>query len=138
MTTFNTQHVLQWRLQLEEFKPIFLYKTGKSNVIADALSRIPTKIHTHSHTVIWQLPANAHSRASQLPAKDHELVQQFPADLDTYITLNTSLPKNSIIDTTPDLTECLLEHQFLMLMAIFTFNFQPSTNINNTTKQLPT
>ena len=39
---FTTQRVLRWRLLLEEFNPTFLYKSGPSNILADALSRIPT------------------------------------------------------------------------------------------------
>ena len=42
LTTFTTQHVLRWRLLLEEFCPTFLYKSGTTNVLADALSRINT------------------------------------------------------------------------------------------------
>ena len=42
LTEFTTQRVLRWRLLLEEFNPTFLYKLGPSNVLADALSRVPT------------------------------------------------------------------------------------------------
>ena len=42
LTTFTTQRVLRWRLLLEEFRPTFLYKSGNTNVLADALSRVPT------------------------------------------------------------------------------------------------
>ena len=42
LTEFTTQRVLRWRLLLEEFNPTFLYKSGPSNVLADALSRVPT------------------------------------------------------------------------------------------------
>ena len=42
LTEFTTQRVLCWRILLEEFNPTFLYKLGPSNVLADALSRIPT------------------------------------------------------------------------------------------------
>ena len=41
-TDFTTQRVLRWRLLLEEFNPTFLYKSGPSNVLADALTRVPT------------------------------------------------------------------------------------------------
>ena len=36
-----TQHVLRWRLLLEEFNPKFEYLMGECNVIVDALSHIP-------------------------------------------------------------------------------------------------
>ena len=42
LTKFTTQRVLCWRLLLEEFTPTFLYKAGPDNILADALSRIPT------------------------------------------------------------------------------------------------
>ena len=42
LTEFTTQRVLRWRLLLEEFTPTFLYKSGPDNVLADALSRVPT------------------------------------------------------------------------------------------------
>jgi len=38
--TFNTNHVLRWRLILEEFSPKLIYIKGQNNVIADALSRL--------------------------------------------------------------------------------------------------
>ena len=42
LTDFTTQRVLRWRLLLEEFNPTFLYKAGPDNVLADALSWVPT------------------------------------------------------------------------------------------------
>ena len=42
LSSFTTQRVMCWRLLLEEFGPIFEYKKGVENVIADALSRVPT------------------------------------------------------------------------------------------------
>ena len=42
LTEFTTQCILCWRLLLEEFLPTFLYKLGPSNILADALSRVPT------------------------------------------------------------------------------------------------
>jgi transposase InsO family protein len=43
LSQYSTQRVLRWRLTLEEFGAKFHYKTGASNYIADALSRVPTK-----------------------------------------------------------------------------------------------
>ena len=42
LTDFTMQRVLRWRLLLEEFNPMFLYKSGPCNVLADALSRVPS------------------------------------------------------------------------------------------------
>eukprot|EP00977_Amphora_coffeiformis_P009356 scaffold2144_cov98-Amphora_coffeaeformis.AAC.1 len=41
MTSYTTQRVLRWRLLLEEFGPSYHYKKGETNVVADALSRVP-------------------------------------------------------------------------------------------------
>ena len=42
LTEFTTQCVLHWCLLLEEFTPTFLYKTSPDNILADALSHVPT------------------------------------------------------------------------------------------------
>jgi hypothetical protein len=43
LTRFHTQRVLRWRLLLEEFAPRIHHITGKENVLADCLSRVPTR-----------------------------------------------------------------------------------------------
>ena len=43
LSQFATQRVLRWRLLLEDYGPQFFYKPGKTNLVADALSRVPTK-----------------------------------------------------------------------------------------------
>ena len=108
MTTFNTQRVLHWRLHLEEFNSMFLYKTDTSNILMDALSRIPA--NTHCHTVARHLPAHTPLHVSQLLANDQTLVQQLVAD-----TLTATLPltPNSILTSTPELAECLLNHAII-------------------------
>ena len=37
---FNTEHVMRWRLILEDFVPELTYIKGESNVVVDALSRL--------------------------------------------------------------------------------------------------
>ena len=50
LTSFTTQCILRWRLLLEEFQPTFHYKQGITNIIADALSRVPTGITEREST----------------------------------------------------------------------------------------
>jgi hypothetical protein len=42
LSSFSTQRVLRWCLLLDEFGCNYKYKEGSQNLIADALSRIPT------------------------------------------------------------------------------------------------
>ena len=42
LTSFTTQRVLRWRLLLEEYGCTYHYKKGPANLVADALSRVPT------------------------------------------------------------------------------------------------
>lgn len=44
ITQFSTQRVMRWRILIEEFAPTFHYLKGPHNVVADALSRIPTSL----------------------------------------------------------------------------------------------
>lgn len=50
MTQYTTQRVLRWRLLLEDFGAKFYYKKGETNVVADALSRVPRLNDTASST----------------------------------------------------------------------------------------
>jgi hypothetical protein len=38
---FNTDHVMQWRLLIEEYAPTFHHIKGKNNTAADSLSHLP-------------------------------------------------------------------------------------------------
>jgi RNase H-like domain found in reverse transcriptase len=42
LSSFSTQHVLQWRLLLEEFGCNYKYNEGSQNLICNSLSHIPT------------------------------------------------------------------------------------------------
>ena len=44
ISQLTTQRVLRWQLLLEEYGPTFPYLPGPQNVIADALSRVPTTL----------------------------------------------------------------------------------------------
>jgi RNase H-like domain found in reverse transcriptase len=51
LSSFSTQRVLQWRLLLEEFGSNYKYKEGSQNLIADALSHVPTSHLVREKTV---------------------------------------------------------------------------------------
>ena len=58
LSQFTTQRVMRWRLLLEEYGPKFYYLKGPRNIVADALSRVPTATVTSlNHT-----PSNAGTR----------------------------------------------------------------------------
>ena len=47
-TQSQSQRVMRWRLILEEFGPDIVHIKGKENVVADAISRLPTAEQTRS------------------------------------------------------------------------------------------
>ena len=42
LSQFSTQRVMRWKLSLEEFGAVYNYKPGVVNLVADALSRVPS------------------------------------------------------------------------------------------------
>ena len=42
LSKFTTQRVLRWRINIDEYGATFKHKSGEENIIADALSRVPT------------------------------------------------------------------------------------------------
>jgi RNase H-like domain found in reverse transcriptase len=51
LSSFSTQRVLQWHLLLEEFGCNYKYKEGSQNLVADALSCIPTSHLVREKTI---------------------------------------------------------------------------------------
>jgi transposase InsO family protein len=49
-TNFNTERVMRWRLILEEYGPELIYTQGKTNIVADALSRLNMNSSTSIET----------------------------------------------------------------------------------------
>jgi hypothetical protein len=55
---FTTEHVMRWRLILEEYSPELVYTPGNTNIVADALSRLeiaaiqPTLDHSVTFSIL--------------------------------------------------------------------------------------
>ena len=45
---FNTEHVMQWHLIIEEFGPTMEYIKGPKNIVADTLSHLEMTSNTES------------------------------------------------------------------------------------------
>ena len=71
LSQYVTQHVLCWRLLLEEYNPTFHDLKGPDNVLADALERLPSSIVTPFLLLTLPLQQNflllPHLRKSQKP-----------------------------------------------------------------------
>jgi hypothetical protein len=55
---FNMDHVMRWRLTIEEYGPELKYIKGERNIVADALSRLDMssdKSHTLEETFMAEL-----------------------------------------------------------------------------------
>ena len=109
MTQYTTQRVMRWRLLLEEYGPTFLYKTGESNYIADALSRVPTARTEREST---------EDRAMFFNAKDRQDLQdrQDPQDY------GQNAKYNMILDDV-EMTDCLLVYPKFDIQGRHPFHF---------------
>jgi len=71
LTKFNTQGVLRWRILIDEFGATFKHKAGEENVIADALSRVPTdNSSTKTSTDLESFIYSPHKDATLYPTND--------------------------------------------------------------------
>ena len=74
---FNTEHVMRWRLILEEFGPTLNHIPGKDNVVGDALSRLPfdpdTEVSSHQiAAALSELPIDPDAQLSP-----HQVAEAF-------------------------------------------------------------
>jgi transposase InsO family protein len=94
LTAYTTQRVIRWRLLLDEFDCSFFYKQGAANVVADALSRVPTTRteRERRHAAHQDLKTNVHFKPTIII---DELEDSHFA---------------CITDTSLSLAECLLEY----------------------------
>ena len=98
LSQFTTQHVLRWRLLLEEYGPTFAYLPGPQNVIADALSRVPT---TLVHFLV-NMPTSQSPRPPPVPGPSST------SRIDSYSSLLSSPDMASHLTTYLPLAEGLL------------------------------
>ena len=106
MSQYTTQRVLRWRLCLEEYGATFHYKTGESNYIADALSRVPTT----------RLERESNKRQVWDPVFD---------SLDgTYCMFSEDPAMAECLCHDPEVAECFLEHPVFDADGRLPFQFQ--------------
>ena len=98
LSQFTTQRVLRWRLLLEEYGPTFAYLPGPQNVIADALSRVPT---TLVHFLV-NMPTAQSPRPPPVPGPSST------SHIDSYSSLLSSPDMASHLTTYLPLAEGLL------------------------------
>ena len=107
LTEYTTQRVARWRLLLEEFGPTFKYIKGPDNVLADALSRVPTSrteresldgISSSSSTIKFEEDPQDQDQGAQKKNVD---------DVDAESTTGTN---EQLLSEDSELAECLLVH----------------------------
>ena len=76
-TLSQLQRVMRWRLILEEFGPDILHIKGEDNIVADAISRLPTanEDQNKSRTEIQGLSSEMLAKMEYLVFKDDK---EFP------------------------------------------------------------
>jgi hypothetical protein len=97
LTAFQTQRVLRWRLLLDEFDCSFTYKDGPSNVVADALSRVPAE-----HSSVWERPVGPLevSGVAYAPTVESDQLDEE----DVFFSCVAGM------DECPNLADCLMEY----------------------------
>ena len=125
LSQYTTQRVLRWRLTLEEYGPTFHYKPGPTNVVADALSRVPT-----SRT----------ERKSKLPDRDPLL----DARVGNCCMVTDDSELAECLQHHPKIADCFLEHPVFDTDGRLPFQFatlaeyqQQSQDLTTTLQQQP-
>jgi hypothetical protein len=109
LTSFTTQRVMRWRILLEEFDCQFGYKTGESNKLADALSRVPTLRLEREDT------PSPHDLHVFLQGREDEDLPSLVMDDDDVYTM---------LDEQPELADCLLCYPDFIPEEPFRYPFQ--------------
>lgn len=90
LTSFTTQRVMRWRLLLEEYGCRYFYKEGNQNLVADALSRVPT---TRTEQTKSPRPQDQRAHQDLQDSTDHDPEDQY-----------------CMLLAQPDLADCLLSY----------------------------
>jgi len=136
LTSFTTQRVMRWRLLLEEYGCKYFYKEGAQNVVADALSRVPTTRMTRSteadRKIVSQVASEDTPRTKQARPEErkhkvqHKVQGQGPGTARSLctngqshgqVTINKGKAQDkvhlndaSMYEEQPELADCLLEY----------------------------
>ena len=129
LTSFTTQRVMRWRLLLEEYGSKYFYKEGAQNVLADALSRVPTTRMTRSSNAPrtnqvnpepdWQERKPEGQAGSQARVARDSAIPGYDGKSHRVMTIKPELASAdctellvdaTMFDEQPELAECLLEY----------------------------
>ena len=93
LTKFNTQRVLRWCILIDEFGATFKHKAGEENVIADALSRVPTNTSsTKTSTDLKSFIYSPHKDATLSPTDDDTVT----TTTETYFNYDSDSDSDSV------------------------------------------
>ena len=120
-TLMSSDRVMRWRLIIEEYGPTLKYIEGESNVVADALTRLPM-----SNSPEEQSTNQLQARVSQVSNKEFlnskEIVEQCPLDIELIHTLQQeelkqkkSKLKAYVLDDTSGYTKTVLNNKRIIL-----------------------
>jgi RNase H-like domain found in reverse transcriptase len=94
--TFNTERVMRWRLIIEEFGPKVTYIKGASNIVADALSRMPLT-ETNFGPEVFATDAEAGDFPANFPLSYKQLAYAQGKDRKIQASLKTKAGKEKFV-----------------------------------------
>ena len=116
MTKYSTQRVLRWRLMLEEYGCKYYYKKGNKNLVADAMSRVPTTRTERKTTTGPTSNLEALLYAVECGKLDEAELQQLMTEQYSF--------DRSVLEEQEELAECLLVYPVFDEQGRHPFHFK--------------